>query len=215
MAAVPLPLVAALFGALVGIALDRTIPRLPYTPRRRLPGRFLLLPAAAGVLLGWLGVSLVGQPHLLAILALYTTVYFAVAVIDYETHRIPNVIIFPATVAALVLSVFDPRFSWQSAFLGSLLCFALLWVAVVAAERLYGEGAFGMGDAKLGAFIGATTGASHFLLALALGIFATGLVAVLLLLSRRASRRSYIPYGPFLCLGAWIVLLWGDVILKL
>ncbi|MCZ7567873.1 MAG: A24 family peptidase [Ardenticatenaceae bacterium] len=209
-----LSLTATVAGAVVGVALDRGTPGLPYTVRRRIPARALLLPIAAALVLGWLGIRFSGEPCLLTLSALYSVVYLAVAVIDYETHRIPNVLILPATAAALLLSLPDPRLSWQSALLGAVIAFVVLFLAVVVAERVFGTGAFGMGDAKLGAFIGATTGVPGLIVALPLGIVAAGLAAILLLALGRASRRSYIPYGPFLCLGGWVAMLWGHAILE-
>jgi leader peptidase (prepilin peptidase) / N-methyltransferase len=42
---------------------------------------------------------------------------------------------------------------------------------------------------------------------LILGIFLAGLIGVLLLVSKRASRKTAIPYGPYLCIGALVVIL--------
>ena len=63
----------------------------------------------------------------------------------------------------------------------------------------------GLGDVKLGALIGLWLGwhgASILVASLCTGIILGGLAAILLLLPRRAGRKSSIAYGPYLIAGA-------------
>jgi prepilin signal peptidase PulO-like enzyme (type II secretory pathway) len=39
-----------------------------------------------------------------------------------------------------------------------------------------------------------------------------GFVAILLLIARRVGMKSFIPYGPFLTITGWIMLIWGNEI---
>jgi prepilin signal peptidase PulO-like enzyme (type II secretory pathway) len=73
---------------------------------------------------------------------------------------------------------------------------------------LVGRGALGAGDVKLAALIGVAVGFPEVLWALALGIVAGGVGALLILVTRRGGLKSYMPYAPFLCLGAMLVLLY-------
>ena len=134
--------------------------------------------------------------------ALWCVVFAVVAVIDIETHFIPDVIILPATGLALAASLVDPRLTWRAALLGALAglvsFYAIAWVA---------RGGFGLGDVKLAAFVGAVTGLVPVFYALIAGIIAGGIGALLLLVTRRMERRSFMPYGPYLCLGGWLGLL--------
>ncbi|MEA2646212.1 MAG: leader peptidase (prepilin peptidase) / N-methyltransferase, partial [Chloroflexota bacterium] len=73
-------------------------------------------------------------------------------------------------------------------------------------------GGGGLGDAKLTFFMGAVLGllplnSSPVVLALIYGVVLGGIVAALLLLTRVRSLRDFIPYGPYLCLGALAALL--------
>ena len=49
--------------------------------------------------------------------------------------------------------------------------------------------------------------------ALFVGIWAGGLVAIALLISGRKKRKEMLPFGPFLCIGGLAALLWGRQIL--
>lgn len=134
--------------------------------------------------------------------ALWSLVFALIAVIDIETHFIPDVIVLPATAAALLASGLDPRLAWWSALLGAVVGFLIFFLIAWAAR-----GGFGMGDVKLAAFIGAVTGLLPLFYGMVVGIFAGGVGALLLLVSRRMARRSFMPYGPYLCLGGWVALL--------
>jgi leader peptidase (prepilin peptidase)/N-methyltransferase len=49
-------------------------------------------------------------------------------------------------------------------------------------------------------------------LSLTFGVFLGGLVAFVLLISGRVGMKTFIPYGPFLTLTGWLMLVWGDEI---
>ncbi len=62
-----------------------------------------------------------------------------------------------------------------------------------------------MGDVKLLGGVGLMLGLTRTLGGLLAGLLAAGLVIAVLLGMRRIGRRTYIPFGPFLIIGA----LWG------
>ena len=72
----------------------------------------------------------------------------------------------------------------------------------------FGEGAFGLGDVKLLVGVGLMLGLVRAFSGIVIGLFASGVVLGVLLVARRIGRRSYVPFGPFLILGAmWAVLI--------
>ena len=128
-----------------------------------------------------------------------------VAAVDLERRIIPNAIVLPAS--AVVLSaqvVFFPTRAgeWALAAFG-----AALFLLVPAIVQ---PGAMGMGDVKLGFLLGAALG-RDVVAALALGSLAA-LPVALYLFARgdRSVRTATLPYGPFLALGAAVVLLAGS-----
>jgi leader peptidase (prepilin peptidase)/N-methyltransferase len=52
-------------------------------------------------------------------------------------------------------------------------------------------------------------GATHVFQGLALGFIIGGVVALLLLISRKATRNTRIAFGPYICIGAMAVVLFG------
>ena len=72
----------------------------------------------------------------------------------------------------------------------------------------FGAGAFGMGDVKFLAGMGLMLGGERAIGGTLFGLILAGVVLLLLLVTRRIGRKSYVPFGPFLILGAlWAVLI--------
>jgi leader peptidase (prepilin peptidase)/N-methyltransferase len=67
----------------------------------------------------------------------------------------------------------------------------------------------GAGDVRLAAvvamFLG-YLGARYVVQGLALGFIIGGVVALLLLITRKANRNTRIAFGPYICIGAMVVL---------
>jgi leader peptidase (prepilin peptidase)/N-methyltransferase len=70
----------------------------------------------------------------------------------------------------------------------------------------------GAGDVRLAAvvamFLG-YSGAQYVVQGLALGFIMGGVVALLLLITRKATRNTRIAFGPYICIGAMAVVLFG------
>ena len=84
-----------------------------------------------------------------------------------------------------------------------------LFLAIILASG----GGMGGGDMKLGAMMGAFLGWKLVLLAILLGVFAGGAVAIGLLVTGTKGRKDPVPFGPFLALGGVVSLLWGNALL--
>lgn len=135
----------------------------------------------------------------------YLAVLVVVTVTDLELGRIPNNVIAPAIIVAMVGSL-------QAAWPGLLLHLlgGLLGAGIIALIVVLVPGGMGWGDAKLAGFIGLATGLPGTLLALFVGFVSGGLVAGGLLLSGHRRPGDTVPLGPFLALGGGAALLFTD-----
>jgi len=71
----------------------------------------------------------------------------------------------------------------------------------------FGAGAIGQGDLKLLVSVGLLVGPLRLVYGAVYGALVAGVVLVVLLAARRITLRTFVPYGPFLILGAiWAVL---------
>ncbi len=173
----------------------------PHCHTRR-PWRAPALEAATILIfvLAWLRAR--HNPALLLILSAYGAFLLIVLVIDLEHRRVLNIVVAPAAVIALAASLAPGMPGPRSALLGG-----AVGLGVFLALALIGRGALGAGDVKLAGVIGLMTGYPHVVSALVLGVVLGGIAALWLLLTRRASRKSYMAYAPYLAIGALIILL--------
>ncbi|HEX6493254.1 MAG TPA: prepilin peptidase [Candidatus Dormibacteraeota bacterium] len=142
---------------------------------------------------------------------LWVTVFVHVVVFDVKHRLILNRITYPATIAALALSPFSPGLTFPHALAGAV----AVYVVFVVQSLLLGGSVLGMGDAKLGAVVGATTGlgldTQHLgaVYAVIAAVLIGGVAAALLLVTRIRGLKDPIPYGPFLCAGAALIMYVG------
>jgi prepilin signal peptidase PulO-like enzyme (type II secretory pathway) len=143
----------------------------------------------------------------LGLISLYTVILLLITVTDLEHRLIFNIVILPAILLALVAAFMMPDIQWRQAILGGFLAFIVAYVAALAAR-----GGLGAGDVTLSTFLGLILGFPHIILSLLFGVVLGGVVAFLLLISGRVTRKTFIPYGPFLTITGWIMLIWGTEI---
>ena len=140
-------------------------------------------------------------------LAFYCSFLLLIAVIDLRYQLVLNVLIYPAAVVALLLRFVHPGGDALTTLLGGAV--GLIFFSLVA---LLSRGGMGAGDVKLAALIGLMVGFPQVVWALTLGILAGGIVALFLFLTHLRDLKSYMPYAPFLCLGAAIIVIYNPVL---
>jgi len=148
-----------------------------------------------------------GPSLYLILVSVYTAILVLVTVTDLEHRLILNVVILPAIILAAIAAFFTPGLSWGAALVGGAVAFILSYLAALLAR-----GGLGGGDVTLSTFLGLILGFPNILLSLLFGIFLGGIVALLLLATRRVGMKSFIPYGPFLTITGWVMLIWGNEI---
>lgn len=82
--------------------------------------------------------------------------------------------------------------------------------AILAAFAILGRGALGGGDVKMMTALALLLGLEGTLLALCIGFMLGGVAALALLVTRRAGRKDFFAFGPFLIIGtvlAWMTLM--------
>jgi Flp pilus assembly protein protease CpaA len=125
-----------------------------------------------------------------------------VAAIDIDRRLVLNEMLAVGAVLALLNAAMHGWTGLGSALLGGLLALGLFLLLA-----LFQRGALGAGDVKLAGLLGLAFGYPLALRVLLLGVIVGGVVAAVLLLTRQVSRRTMIPYAPFLAAGGILVLL--------
>ena len=139
---------------------------------------------------------------------LWMSVFVHIVTFDLKHRLILDWVTYPGIVLALALAAVTPGLSLVRALTGGVVI-GLFFLAFHFVSRR----GIGLGDVKLGALIGAVTGLAfdspdhlQAIYAVTGGVFLGGAAALLLLITRLRSLKDPIPYGPFLCAGAVLVL---------
>jgi leader peptidase (prepilin peptidase)/N-methyltransferase len=140
----------------------------------------------------------------LAINSFYCCLFIILMVVDLEHKLILNKVTYPAMGVALLINVFSAEPGIVQAAIGGGIGLGLFLLVT-----LLSRGGMGWGDVKMAALIGLVTGYPLIFVALVLAIILGGLVAIVLLLSKKKGRKEGIPFGPYLSLAAIATLLFG------
>ena len=205
-------LALAAIGLVVGVIAEGVATDRPFESIRDEPRRTPLVAVVTAALFG-LTPLVVDVDWTLPAYLWFVAVTVTLTLTDMDTKLIPNRILYPGTVIAVVL-LFGGGLIENGPILralgGGALYFVLLFVLALIAR-----GGFGFGDVKL-AFLLGVFAAYQSWDTLIVAIFAAfllgGLVSLLLVVFRIRSRKDAIPFGPYLVLGAYVAIAWAGTI---
>jgi leader peptidase (prepilin peptidase)/N-methyltransferase len=210
-------IVGAIVGAIWGFASDRIAARWPAHEDGSIRPIDWRTPIVAIVGAGS-GALLVdrfgGNTGQLALMGVYVVALILLFATDLDQRLLPDVITYPLIALALVgfvdgvgPNVHDPT---ELGFAAAAAVGMPLFLYLVSIP--FGAGAIGLGDLKLLVSVGLLGGPLRLLLGLIGGALIGALAIVALIVLRRITLRSYVPYGPFLIVGAiWALLSLADM----
>lgn len=142
--------------------------------------------------------------------------------IDWDHYYIPDFLSLPmifivlAAAAAAQWGGYFPSALVQrldQALLGVLVGGGTIWMIRIVGTWAFRQEAMGFGDVKLMAFLGGFLGWGEALLCIFLAAFIGSLVGLSLKLTGRIEKFGHIPFGPYLALGSYGCLMFGEPIL--
>ena len=131
-----------------------------------------------------------------------------ITAIDIEHQIIPDVITLPGIVLGLAAGSYT--IGYIDSFSGCLLGGGLFYLLAVLSN-----GGMGGGDIKYIAAAGALVGWQKVLLIIFIGAFLGSFMGLLQIVVQKKSRKSLIPFGPFLAAATLITLFYGNLLIKL
>jgi len=135
----------------------------------------------------------------------FACLFIVIVVIDIEHHLVLNRIVFPAIAIALLAAALLPGYEIVPAAIGGAVGFGMLMPLAY-----FFPGAMGMGDVKLAALIGLLVGFPQVFVAVLAGFVIGGIVAGILLATKRKRRKDPLPLAPFLTAGLIATVLYGE-----
>ncbi|MEK9627716.1 MAG: prepilin peptidase [Nitrospinota bacterium] len=142
-------------------------------------------------------------------------VYFVLApalviitAIDIEHQIIPDALTLPGIVLGLAAGSYS--IGYFNSFMGFLVGGGLFYLLAVLSN-----GGMGGGDIKYIAAVGALVGWQKVLLVIFIGAFLGSFVGLFQMFIQKKTRKSLIPFGPFLAAATLITLFYGNLLIKL
>lgn len=171
--------------------------------------RYPLIELATGLLYVAVVAAAWDEPERIALGLILVTALVPITAIDLEHRRIPNKITGP-TAIALIIAGTALDLSGEPT--------RLMWAAIVAlpffALALILSRSMGLGDAKLMGVMGLALGRA-VIPALFIAFLAGTIVGIAIMAKHGAkSRKTAVPFGPFLALGAIVAFFVGDELVE-
>ena len=155
-----------------------------------IPARYLLVEVLGGVL----ALAVCG-------------ILLSIALIDAETQTIPDRLNFALAICGVAGTALSPA-GWRGHIIGAVCVSVPMFLLCLAID-----GAFGGGDIKLMAAAGLFLGWQNTLLAMFFGILGGGVYGMYLLAAKKADKKDHFAFGPFLCVGIVLAMLFGEPVL--
>lgn len=143
----------------------------------------------------------------------FTWVLIALAFIDLDTKLLPDNLTLPLLWLGLALNLGQVFTDLSSAVIGAIAGYLVLWLVYWAFKLITGKEGMGYGDFKLLAAFGAWFGWQVLPMLVLVSSVAGVVLGGAWLISRRS--REPIPFGPFLAVAGWVMLIWRDTVSNL
>jgi len=138
---------------------------------------------------------------------LVTAFLIALAVIDFDTHYLPDQLTLPLLWIGLAASLAGDV---RTAVIGAIAGYLSLWTFYHLFKLITGKEGMGYGDFKLFAALGVWLGPAALMPIILLASIAGAAVGLTLVLLFKRSRQQPMAFGPFLAAAAWFVMLLGQ-----
>jgi leader peptidase (prepilin peptidase)/N-methyltransferase len=143
----------------------------------------------------------------------FAAVLVALSAIDLDTRTLPRGIIYVGGVIGAVLLAAAALGEGEPGRIGLAAAGAVIAFAFFLLLHLISPAWMGFGDVRLSGYLGGHLGwlgLLHVPVGLFLGFAIGAVVGIGLMAAGRAGRRTQVPFGPFLALGALVAVLVGE-----
>jgi len=210
----PLAIAFALVGSALGFVADTIAHRWPahepdHVARPTFDWRTAVLVVVGAVSFGILGSRL---GHDASALLIYVPLFASLLVLlatDLDQRLLPDFITLPLIVFAAVVLLLGVSPALEGKSLGTisgLIAGIAFPIILLITDRIFGGG-LGQGDVKLAISLGFLFGLSAFFYGLLMASIGVAALLIVLIVLRRLTLKSFIPFGPILIFAAFIAAL--------
>ena len=174
----------------------------------RISIRYPIVEALTGLLSGYIAWRF-GFTLVVVFVLVLCWALIALTFIDADTQLLPDDITLPLLWIGLIANLGGTFTDLNSAILGAVLGYLVLWAVYWCFKILTGKEGMGYGDFKLLAALGAWLGWQMLPLIILLSAAVGAVVGIFGILIAGREKGARIPYGPYLAAAGFIALLWG------
>lgn len=139
--------------------------------------------------------------------SLLTVFLIVIALIDYDTTDVYSSVVYSGMVVGIIFIIIEYLMHFQS--IGNYLIGGLIGLGVIGLIYLL-TGGMGVGDIEIAVLCGIFLGWKLEIYFLLISFIIGGAIAVTLIVLKKKSKDEYIPLGPSLAIGAYIVMMIGE-----
>lgn len=136
---------------------------------------------------------------------IFTSVLIIITVSDIETFIIPDSVLLIGGILILIIQIIVYKTFAFDKVVDAVICFGIMYGLKIIGNYLFNKESMGDGDIKLMALIGLVLGTKEAVLTLFAAAY-LGLPYALYVMINKKNNRE-LPFGPFLSLGAFLLLL--------
>ena len=149
-----------------------------------------------------------------AFAALFVTwILIALSMIDYDHKILPDDFTLPLMWAGILFNSTSYGFvSLHTSVLGAVGGYLSLWSVFWLFKFVTGKEGMGFGDFKLLAALGAWAGWQAIPVIILYSSFTGSIIGLSLIFITQRNKNNPIPFGPYLAISGWLVLLWNTAL---
>ena len=138
--------------------------------------------------------------------------FLSLSMIDIKTQLLPDNMTLPFIWLGLIVNYFGFFTDFHSAFWGAIAGYLSLWMVYWVFKLTTGKEGMGYGDFKLLSLIGAWLGWQYLPLVILMSSVVGVIIGIIMLSLKGLKLSTQIPFGPYLAISGWIMLMWGEIL---
>ena len=146
-----------------------------------------------------------------------TSILIIITFIDINHYIIPDGLLIIGSIFAIVFNIIFKTITIKESLLGAIICGGGVLAIVYLIEFIVKKEVMGGGDIKLFAMIGLFLGIKNSLLSALISVYVGAIFGVIMIICSKIKKsefNSMIPYGPFISIATFVVMLYGDNIIN-
>jgi len=147
-------------------------------------------------------------------LVLFTYLLIPLIFIDIQYKLLPDNITYLLLWSGVIYALTGYGIELKASIIGIISGYISLWSVYILFKLATGKEGMGYGDFKLLAALGAWVGWQMLLPVVLISSIAGTLSVVAVMAMNGGKKVGMIPFGPFLAIGGWVTLIWGEQIIR-